>query len=71
MHDLWVAEVGFGGGVRPEVGAAKTGEGGGGARPCGFIEIEDGTATYKPLRAPGRTSSSNSPPSWSARPSND
>ncbi|MFD0494754.1 GerW family sporulation protein [Streptomyces rhizosphaericus] len=45
-----VAEAGFGGGARREVGTAKTGEGGGGARPCGFIEIKDGTVTYKPLR---------------------
>ncbi|MFD8460476.1 hypothetical protein [Streptomyces antimycoticus] len=51
MNDLWVAEVGFGG-ARPEVGTAKTGEGGGGARPCGFVEIKDGTVTYKPLRHP-------------------
>ncbi|MGC9538297.1 spore germination protein GerW family protein [Streptomyces sp. UG1] len=54
-----VAEVGFGfgGGVGREVGKDKTGEGGGGgggagARPVGFIEIKDGTATYKPLRDP-------------------
>ncbi|QOV36879.1 sporulation protein [Streptomyces ferrugineus] len=54
-----VAEVGFGfgGGAGREVGKDKTGEGGGGgggagARPVGFIEIKDGTATYKPLRDP-------------------
>ncbi|MFI2431309.1 spore germination protein GerW family protein [Streptomyces sp. NPDC018693] len=54
-----VAEVafGFGGGAGLEVGRDKTGEGGGGgggvaARPVGFIEIKDGTATYKPLRNP-------------------
>lgn len=54
-----VAEVGFGfgGGAGREVGKEKTGEGGGGgggagARPVGFIEIKDGTATYKPLRDP-------------------
>ncbi|WP_200304711.1 GerW family sporulation protein [Streptomyces adelaidensis] len=51
-----VAEVAFGfaGGTGPEAGAANTGEGGGGAgaRPRGYIEIKDGTATYKPLRAP-------------------
>jgi uncharacterized spore protein YtfJ len=54
-----VAEVGFGfgGGAGSEVGTAKTDEGGGGgggacARPRGFIEIKDGTATYKPLRDP-------------------
>ncbi|MCX5387823.1 spore germination protein GerW family protein [Streptomyces sp. NBC_00083] len=35
-------------------GAAGTGHGGGGAgaRPCGFIEIKDGTATYRSLPAP-------------------
>lgn len=48
---------GFGGGAGHETGTAKTGEGGGGgggatARPCGFIEITDDTATYKPLRDP-------------------
>ncbi|MDI3406474.1 spore germination protein GerW family protein [Streptomyces cavernicola] len=54
-----VAEVafGFGGGAGRERGSAKTGEGGGGGggvrgRPCGFIEIKDGSATYKPIRAP-------------------
>lgn len=53
-----VAEVGFGfgGGAGRDVGKDKTGEGGGGggagARPLGFIEIKDGTATYKPLRDP-------------------
>ncbi|MEV7192312.1 spore germination protein GerW family protein [Streptomyces sp. NPDC093510] len=54
-----VAEVGFGfgGGAGRETGTAKTGEGGGGgggagARPRGFIEIKNGTATYKPLRDP-------------------
>lgn len=51
-----VAEVGFGfaGGTRPEAGGANTGEGGGGAgaRPRGYIEIKDGTATYKSLPAP-------------------
>lgn len=54
-----VARVGFGfgGGAGREVGSAKTGEGGGGgggaeARPLGFIEIRDGTATYKPIRDP-------------------
>ncbi|WP_155058736.1 spore germination protein GerW family protein [Streptomyces blattellae] len=54
-----VAEVGFGfgGGAGREVGTAKTGEGGGGgggagARPVGFIEIKEGTATFKPLRDP-------------------
>ncbi|MCK7622359.1 sporulation protein [Streptomyces sp. RS10V-4] len=50
-----VAEIGFGfaGGVDPGTGAAPTGgAGGGGARPRGYIEIKDGTATYKPLRAP-------------------
>ncbi|MBD0742235.1 GerW family sporulation protein [Streptomyces sp. CBMA152] len=51
-----VAEIGFGfaGGTGPEAGAANTGQGGGGAgaRPRGYIEIKDGTATYKPLRAP-------------------
>ncbi|MFE7121766.1 spore germination protein GerW family protein [Streptomyces sp. NPDC057654] len=54
-----IAEVGFGfgGGAGRDVGAAKTGEGGGGgggagARPRGFIEIKDGTATYKPIRDP-------------------
>lgn len=54
-----VAEVGFGfgGGAGREVGKDKTGEGGGGgggagARRVGLIEIQDGTATYKPLRDP-------------------
>jgi uncharacterized spore protein YtfJ len=54
-----VARVGFGfgGGLGREVGAVRTGEGGGGgggveARPLGFIEIKDGTATYKPIRDP-------------------
>ncbi|MEU2870483.1 spore germination protein GerW family protein [Streptomyces olivoreticuli] len=53
-----VAEIGYGfaGVAGHEAGAAGTGEGGGGggfsARPRGFIEIKDGTATYKSLRAP-------------------
>ncbi|WP_239085199.1 spore germination protein GerW family protein [Streptomyces halstedii] len=54
-----VAEVGFGfgGGAGRETETGKIGEGGGGgggagARPHGFIEIKDGTATYKPLRDP-------------------
>ncbi|MEU2852841.1 spore germination protein GerW family protein [Streptomyces syringium] len=54
-----VAKVGFGfgGGTGSEAGAAKAGDGGGGggkasARPCGFIEIKNGSATYKPLRNP-------------------
>ncbi|MFI8836349.1 spore germination protein GerW family protein [Streptomyces afghaniensis] len=54
-----VAQVGFGfgGGAGHEVGKDKTGEGGGGgggagARPVGFIEIKEGTATYKPIRDP-------------------
>ncbi|MEV0174553.1 spore germination protein GerW family protein [Streptomyces sp. NPDC050803] len=54
-----VADIGFGfgGGAGREIGAAKSGEGGGGgggagARARGFIEIKDGTATYKPLRDP-------------------
>ncbi|RLV08528.1 sporulation protein [Streptomyces griseocarneus] len=44
-----VAEIGFG-----FAGAANTGAGGGGAgaRPRGYIELKDGTATYRPLRAP-------------------
>ena len=46
---------GFGGGAGREIGSDKTGEGGGGgggveSRPLGFIEIRDGTATYKPIR---------------------
>lgn len=52
-----VARVGFGfgGGSGREIGSDKTGEGGGGgggveSRPLGFIEIRDGTATYKPIR---------------------
>jgi uncharacterized spore protein YtfJ len=56
-----VAEVGFGfgGGTGREVDAAKTAEGGGGgggagAKPLGYIEIRDGTATYKPIRDPWR-----------------
>ncbi|MFI1202663.1 GerW family sporulation protein [Streptomyces sp. NPDC020883] len=51
-----VAEIGFGfaGGTGPEAGAVSAGQGGGGvgARPRGYIEIKDGTATYKPFRAP-------------------
>ncbi|MEU2110149.1 spore germination protein GerW family protein [Streptomyces sp. NPDC019507] len=54
-----VAEIayGFGGGVGRDTTAAKNGEGGGGgggaaARPRGFIVIKDGTAAYKPVRAP-------------------
>ncbi|MCC3652647.1 sporulation protein [Streptomyces sp. S07_1.15] len=54
-----VAKVafGFGGGAGREAGAAKNGDGGGGgggveARPLGYIEIRDGTATYKPIRDP-------------------
>ncbi|MFF3325148.1 spore germination protein GerW family protein [Streptomyces sp. NPDC002889] len=54
-----VARVGFafGGGAGQEISTARTGEGGGGgggveARPLGFIEIREGTATYKPIRAP-------------------
>ncbi|KAB1143287.1 sporulation protein [Streptomyces luteolifulvus] len=48
---------GFGGGAGRETGTAKTGEGGGGgggaaATPLGFIEIKNGTATYKPIRDP-------------------
>ncbi|WP_406405740.1 spore germination protein GerW family protein [Streptomyces sp. NBC_01643] len=48
---------GFGGGAGREVATSKTGEGGGGgggagALPMGFIEIRDGTATYKPIRDP-------------------
>ncbi|MFD0312696.1 GerW family sporulation protein [Streptomyces flavalbus] len=56
-----VAQVAFGlgGGTGHEVGKDKTGEGAGGgggavARPVGFIEIKEGTATYKPLRDPWR-----------------
>ncbi|WP_340377067.1 spore germination protein GerW family protein [Streptomyces sp. SS7] len=54
-----VAKVGFGfgGGAGRESGAARTAEGGGGgggveAKPLGFIEIKDGTATFKPIRDP-------------------
>ncbi|MFD4996364.1 spore germination protein GerW family protein [Streptomyces buecherae] len=54
-----VAEVsaGFGVGVGSGPGAGAgdgEGMGGGGAltRPRGFIEIKDGTATYRPLRRP-------------------
>ncbi|WP_151477786.1 spore germination protein GerW family protein [Streptomyces albicerus] len=54
-----VARVGFGfgAGVGREVDAAKTGEGGGGgggagAKPVGFIEIRNGSATYRPIRDP-------------------
>ncbi|MEU6578480.1 spore germination protein GerW family protein [Streptomyces sp. NPDC046805] len=48
---------GFGGGAGREVGPHRNAEGGGGgggadARPLGYIEIRDGIATYKPLRAP-------------------
>ncbi|GAA4634725.1 hypothetical protein GCM10023196_077360 [Actinoallomurus vinaceus] len=51
------AVYGFGAGAGRETGPAKTGAGGGGgggahARPLGFIEIKDGTATYKPIRDP-------------------
>ncbi|MEV0553881.1 spore germination protein GerW family protein [Streptomyces sp. NPDC050597] len=49
--------LGFGVGVGREAGAAKTGEGGGGgggagAKPIGFIEIQEGFATYRPIRDP-------------------
>ncbi|MFF5130872.1 GerW family sporulation protein [Streptomyces syringium] len=49
-----VAEVAFGfaGGAGPEAADTGTGGGGAGARPRGYIEIKDGSATYKPLRAP-------------------
>ena len=51
-----VAEVGFGfaGGTGSEAGAVNAGQGGGGAgaRPRGYVEIKDGTATCIPLRAP-------------------
>ncbi|MEV3871972.1 spore germination protein GerW family protein [Streptomyces sp. NPDC049906] len=51
-----VADVGFGffGGTGPQAdGADPAGLGaGGGARARGYIEIKDGTATYKPVRAP-------------------
>jgi uncharacterized spore protein YtfJ len=54
-----VAKVafGFGGGAGREVGGTKSGDGGGGgggaeAKPLGYIEIRDGTATYKPIRDP-------------------
>jgi uncharacterized spore protein YtfJ len=54
-----VARVGFGfgGGAGRATDVSKTGEGGGGgggaeARPLGFIEIKNGTATYKPIRDP-------------------
>lgn len=54
-----VAKVafGFGGGAGREVGTTKSGDGGGGgggaeAKPLGYIEIRDGTATYKPIRDP-------------------
>lgn len=54
-----VAKVGFGfgGGAGREVGTTKTSEGGGGgggaeAKPLGYIEIRDGSATYKPIRGP-------------------
>ncbi|WP_425825604.1 spore germination protein GerW family protein [Streptomyces fractus] len=51
------AGFGFGGGVGREKAGDKDGEGGGGgggagAKPLGFIEIKDGTATYKPIRDP-------------------
>ncbi|MFJ7290366.1 spore germination protein GerW family protein [Streptomyces collinus] len=54
-----VAKVafGFGGGAGREVGSTKSGDGGGGgggaeAKPLGYIEIRDGTATYKSIRDP-------------------
>ncbi|WP_433175553.1 GerW family sporulation protein [Actinoallomurus sp. CA-150999] len=51
------AVYGFGGGAGRETGPAKTGQGGGGGggartKPLGFIEIKEGTATYKPIRDP-------------------
>ncbi|MEU7011606.1 spore germination protein GerW family protein [Streptomyces sp. NPDC046332] len=59
MTVIPIAEIayGFGGGAGRDTTEAKTGEGGGGgggaaARPRGFIVIKDGTAAYKPLRAP-------------------
>jgi uncharacterized spore protein YtfJ len=54
-----VAKVGFGfgGGAGRETGTSRTAEGSGGgggaeARPLGFIEIKNGTATFKPIRDP-------------------
>ena len=54
-----VAKVGFGfgGGTTRWTGRDRTGEGGGGgggseARPLGFIELRDGTATYHRIRDP-------------------
>ncbi|MFE6286476.1 spore germination protein GerW family protein [Streptomyces sp. NPDC057877] len=54
-----VARVGygFGGGAGRSVKGAEAGDGGGGGggvdvRPLGFIEIKDGTATYRPIREP-------------------
>lgn len=54
-----VARVGFGfgGGHGRATGASGNGEGGGGgggaeARPVGFIEVRQGTATFKPIRDP-------------------
>ncbi|WP_439943834.1 spore germination protein GerW family protein [Streptomyces sp. BBFR115] len=59
-----VAEVGFGFGFGAgrkfgDAEAAKTAEGkggggGAGARPLGYLEIRDGTVTYKPIRSPWR-----------------
>ncbi|WP_218002719.1 spore germination protein GerW family protein [Nocardia brevicatena] len=48
------AGFGFGGGSGREIGSEKSGEGGGGGggvdvRPLGFIEIRNGTATYRPI----------------------
>ncbi|MER5564091.1 GerW family sporulation protein [Streptomyces sp. NPDC058961] len=45
--------LGFGGSADPEAAADESPACGGvRARPRGFIEIKDGTATYKPLRNP-------------------
>ncbi|UFS98668.1 spore germination protein GerW family protein [Nocardia huaxiensis] len=47
---------GFGGGAGSESGDEKSSGGGGGgggvgARPLGFIEIKDGTTTYRPIHS--------------------
>lgn len=51
------AGFGFGGGSGRETSAEKVGEGGGGGggvdvRPLGFIEIRDGSVSYRPIRDP-------------------
>ncbi|MEV5509960.1 sporulation protein [Streptomyces orinoci] len=44
--------LGFAGEMGPGAAGTGNGRGGAGARPRGYIEIKDGTATYRPLPAP-------------------